>query len=330
MSRSDEITLIERYFRPLAGKGAFNLADDAGLIAPVDGSDQVITSDSIACGVHYLPDDPPETVARKALRVNLSDLAAKGAEPAVYILNLVMGPEVDDLWIAAFCDGLRCDQDEFAVAMIGGDTISADQTVISVTAIGYVPKGQMVHRFSAGPGDLLYVSGTIGAARAGLELLTNRQSPLRQLSAERRRWCIDRYRVPLPRLAITSVLRRCASAAMDVSDGLIGDADKLVAASNCTGSIDAERIPLADGLGGAPFRDWFADFITGGDDYEILACIPPEAARQFETAAAETNISVNCIGTLAAGAGPVRVIRAGRELELPERAFIHRNRQTRS
>lgn len=327
MPRSDEITLIDRFFRPLAGEGAFELTDDAGLITPEVGFDQVITSDSIAYGIHYLPDDPPETVARKALRVNLSDLASKGAEPVAYILNLAMGPEVDDDWLAAFADGLRSDQAEFGLTMLGGDTISAGQTVISVTAIGRVPTGRMVHRFTGKPGDHLYVSGAIGASRAGLELLTNANSPLARLSAKQRKACIGRYRIPVPRLALAPVLRQFASAAMDVSDGLIGDADKLVAASGCTGSIDADRVPLADGLDGPQFETFLTVLITAGDDYEILAGVPPEAAERFEIEARKRNIPVNRIGTLAAGTGPVQVIRRGRLLHLPERAFIHRDKQ---
>ncbi len=326
MPRSDEFRLIETFFRPLAGKGAFELVDDAGLIVPTDGVDLVVTSDTIACGVHYLPDDPPDTVARKALRANLSDLAAKGADPVTYVLNLAMGPEVDDDWLTAFTGGLRSDQDEFGLTMLGGDTISADQTVISVMAVGHVATGRMVHRFSGKPGDYLYVSGDVGAARAGLDLLTSAKSPFHRLSTEQKDNCIRRYQVPLPRTALAPVLQEFASAAMDVSDGLIGDADKLVAASGCTGSIDADLVPLADGLGGAAFRDLLPALITGGDDYEILASIPPEVAASFEGAALQRNIQVKRIGSLEVGTGPVQVIRSGRELRLPERAFIHRDR----
>ena len=326
MPRSDEVTLIERYFRPLAGKGAFDLSDDAGLISPTEGVDQVVTSDTIACGIHYLVDDPPETVARKALRVNLSDLAAKGADPLTYVLNMAMGPEIDDEWLSAFAGGLRSDQDEFGIAMLGGDTISADQTVISITAIGHVATGRMVHRFSGKAGDYLYVSGRIGAARAGLDLLTNKGSPFHQLSKIQREACIGRYRIPLPRTDLAPLLLEYASAALDVSDGLVGDADKLAAASGCTGVIDADLVPLADGLGGEAYQDLLPTLITGGDDYEILASVPPDAAQSFESAALERNIPVKRIGSLAVGTGPVQVIRNGRELRLPERAFIHRDR----
>ena len=326
MPRSDEVTLIERYFRPLAGEGAFDLSDDAGLITPTEGIDQVVTSDTIACGIHYLLDDPPETVARKALRVNLSDLAAKGAVPVTYLLNMAMGPEIDDEWLAAFAGGLRTDQDEFGLAMLGGDTISADQTVVSITAIGHVATGRMVHRFSGMAEDHLYVSGKIGAARAGLDLLTNKRSPFHHLSKSQREACIGRYRIPLPRTALAPLLVEFASAALDVSDGLVGDADKLVAASGCTGFIDADLVPLADGLGGQTYKDLLPALITGGDDYEILASVPPDAGERFESAALERNIPVKRIGSLAVGTGPVQVIRDGREVRLPERAYIHRDR----
>ncbi len=325
MSRSDELTVIERYFRPLAGEGAFDLSDDAARIVPEAGLDQVITSDMVASGVHFLPDDPPDTIARKALRVNLSDLASKGADPFGYSLNIALGPDVTDEWLAAFADGLAGDQKLYGIRLLGGDTISTTgATVVSVTAIGTVPSGRMVHRFRAVAGDYLYVSGAIGAAFAGLELLVDPESPFHGLDAEKAQNCMMRYRLPQPAVALTHAIRDYANAAMDVSDGLVGDADKLTAASGCTGTIIFDDIPLSEGL------KEFADgpvaqrLITGGDDYEILASISPGNAEAFEKAGLSAGIPVSRIGWLAEGKGPVQVIKDGRELALGDRAYVHR------
>ena len=329
MPRSDELTLIERFFRPLAGEGAFGLSDDAARLVPKSGYDQVITSDMIASGVHFLPDDPPDSIARKALRVNLSDLASKGADPFGYSLNIALGPEVNDGWIASFAAGLSDDQNRYGITMLGGDTISADTTLISITVIGLVPGGKMVHRFTAQPGDHLYVSGAIGAATAGLNLLTDPQSVFQQLASETRDSCISRYRVPVPRTELVPAIRSFARAAMDVSDGLIGDADKMAAASGCTGKIIFEDIPLAAGLDDRAFQSAAESLITGGDDYEILAGIPPENAIAFERAAADVKIPVCRIGWLAEGHLPVQVMRDGREMVLGRRAYVHTSRMDR-
>ena len=156
----DELSIIDRYFRPLAGEGAFGLCDDAGIIAPPAGCDLVVTTDMIAGGVHFLADDPPATIAQKALRVNISDLAAKGATPLAYVLSLGLSPDLDEAWLTAFAEGLRMDQHRFAIQLLGGDTtVLPERPVISVTAFGSVAKGRMVHRFGGKPGDELYVSG---------------------------------------------------------------------------------------------------------------------------------------------------------------------------
>jgi thiamine-monophosphate kinase len=327
MPRSDEFKLIERFFRPLAGEGAFGLVDDAAQLEPVAGFDQVVTSDMIASGVHFLPDDPPDTIARKVLRVNLSDLASKGADPHAYILNIALGPEVDDDWLAGFSAGLAEDQTRYGIHMLGGDTISTHAPcVIAVTAIGLVPAGRMVHRFNARPGDALYLSGQIGAATVGLDLLVDLQSPWHGLEAEARQACISRYRVPEPRVELAEVLRSHARAAMDISDGLVGDADKMTAASGCTGTIVFDDIPLASGLREQARADQFAALITGGDDFEILASIAPESEDSFVQAASAKGIEVSRIGWLAQGEGPVQVMRAGREMALGDRrAYVHRN-----
>ena len=174
----DELAVIDRFFRPLAGQGAFGLLDDAARLDVPPDADLVVTTDMVACGVHFLPGDPPETVARKALRVNVSDLAAKGAQPLAYVISIAISEDIDEVWLAAFAHGLKQDQDRFGIGLLGGDTIEAPGgAVVSITAFGVAPKGRMVHRFGGRPGDALFVSGTIGAGTAGLALLKREPGP---------------------------------------------------------------------------------------------------------------------------------------------------------
>jgi thiamine-monophosphate kinase len=319
----DELSIIERFFRPLAGEGAFGLLDDAALLDVPPGCDIVVTTDMIAAGIHFLADDPPDTVARKALRVNLSDLAAKGATPVAYALGIGLGPDMDADWLDGFAAGLKRDQETFGLRLLGGDTIAVPAgPVVSVTAFGCAPKARMVHRFGGRPGDLLYVSGCIGAAAAGLSLLTRAPGPWDALPPTARDALIQHFRVPEPRVALAAALAQYASAAMDISDGLAGDCDKLAAASGCTATIEAERVPLPSGLEGAD-ETLLATLLSGGDDYEILAAVLPRNSTAFEAAADAVKIPVTRIGALREGEGRTEVLSAGRPLPLYRRSFVH-------
>lgn len=318
----DEHSIIDRYFRPLAGEGGLGLLDDAARLRVPPGLDLVLTKDLLAAGVHFLPDDPPETIARKALRVNLSDLAAKGATPVGYLLGVSFTADLAEAWIADFARGLRTDQAHFGIDLLGGDTITAPAgPVISITALGTVPTGRMVHRAGANPGDLLYVSGIIGAGAAGLALLKGKPGPWDALGPDGRDSLVSRYRVPEPRMRLVPALLEFASAAMDVSDGLVGDCDKLASASGCSAAIEAERVPLPFLL--VPDGGQLATLLTAGDDYEILAAIPPRNEPGFTEAAAQAGVPVTRIGALTNGRGPTEVRFRGRPLPLHRRAYVH-------
>ena len=319
----DELLIIDRFFRPLAGEGAFALKYDAARLDASPGHDLVVTVDLVAEGVHYLSSDPPASVARKALRVNLSDLAAKGAAPLAYVLALALGPHADEAWLEGFAAGLRGDQERYGVTLLGGDTSSAPAaTVIAVTAFGLAPRGRMAHRSGGESGDLLFVSGEIGAANAGLALLQGQAGPWDRLAASDRTALVARYREPEPRVRLAAAIATFASAAMDVSDGLVGDCDKLAAASGCSAIIDAERVPLPRALTHAD-EATIARLLTGGDDYEILAAVPRSSADAFREAATAAGESIAEIGALTAGSAPTEVRLRGMPLTLYRRAFVH-------
>jgi len=322
---SGEDSLISRYFKPLAtDPGAFGLTDDAAVLNAL-GGDIVVTTDAIVEGVHFLTDDPPDTIARKALRVNLSDLAAKGAEPAGFVLTLALR-RPDDAWLAPFARGLGEDARLFGCPLLGGDTVSTPgPLMISITAFGLIPSGRMVHRSGAKPGDRIVVTGTIGDAALGLDIIRGGATAA-HADAAARDMLIGRYRVPQPRTALARAVRDHAHAAMDVSDGLAGDLAKLCAASGVSAVIDAPGIPLS-----APAASLLARgtvgierIVSGGDDYEILCAIAENRFEAFAQDADRAKVAVTSIGTVIAGASAPKFLDAqGSEIPLPRLSYSH-------
>ncbi len=324
-----EDRLIARHFRPLAKHaGAFGLVDDAAVITPPPGHDVVLKTDAIIGGVHFFPDDPPDSIARKALRVNLSDLAAKGARPAGFLLSLALPKGLGDAWLAAFADGLGADAERYACPLLGGDTDRTPGPVmVSIAAFGTLPHATMVMRSGAQVGDRIVVTGTIGDGALGVML--------REQPDTRARWKLDqrmadhligRYLVPEPRNAIADVLRRYASAAMDVSDGLMGDLTKLCRASGVTAEIESARVPVSEAAACALAAEpsLIEQILTGGDDYEVLATVAPDRVETLRLEAAAVGVPVTEIGHVVAGKGEPRFIdRDGRRLVFKRLSFSH-------
>lgn len=305
--RPGEFALIARYFAPLAGPGAEGLTDDAASLTPSAGTDLVVTADAIVAGVHCFPDDPPGSIARKALGVNLSDLAAKGAAPRGFVLSLALPQDWTEGWLAAFSAGLGAASAASGCALLGGDTVRANgAAVIAITAFGEVPSGRMVRRRGARPGDRLCVSGTIGDAAFGLAL---RQGMAAPLPDEDRSLLLDRYLHPRPLLALAPVLVDHARAAMDVSDGLAGDLAKMLD-KGVTARVEIAAIPLSTAaralIAAAP--EALERALTGGDDYEILCAVPPDRLDACLHAARLAGVPLTKIGEILAGEGPARFI----------------------
>lgn len=308
---ASEFDLIARYFAPLAGEGAFGLKDDAAIVPQCAGHDVVVTTDTVVAGVDFFEDDPADTVAKKALRVNLSDLAAKGAEPVAYLLSLSL-PRVDEAWLEEFARGLREDQTAYGVSLLGGDT-GRGPLSISITAFGHVPSGRMVRRSGARPGDLVFVTGTIGDSGGGLALL---KAPEASVSAETRSRLVARYRVPQPPVSFAHAIR-AASAAIDVSDGLFADLGHIAHASGVRIAVEAERIPRSPALR-ALWGDSLEAIVraaTAGDDYQI--------AFAALASIVDAHTPVTCIGRVEEGAGVVLLDARGRAVEVGGPGFTH-------
>lgn len=321
---SGEDRLIARFFAPLATHPAtLGLTDDAALLSPPPGAELVLTTDAVVAGVHFFPDDPPGQLARKALRVNLSDLAAKGAKPIGFLLSLALPVDVSDSWLSSFAAGLKDDAVTFGCALLGGDTDRTNGPLsITIAMIGSVPNGTMVHRAGAKPGDRIMVTGTIGDAALGVQL---RRGAAWKIPLEAREYLLSRYLVPQPRNALATALRSHASAAMDISDGLAGDLAKLCRVSKVAARVRAEAVPLSDAaqIATAAEPKLMETVLTGGDDYEILCCVPPEKVVSFHAAAEALNVPLSEIGRIEEGEGATILGDDGRPLPLRHLSYSH-------
>jgi len=296
-----EFARIARYFAPLAGPGGLALADDAALLRPRSGHELVLSLDTLVAGVHFLPQDPPDQVAKKLLRVNLSDLAAKGARPVGYLLSVSVPRDLPEEWFAHFSNGLAEDQARYGLALLGGDTTSTPGPIsLSLTILGEVPEGQMVRRTGAEAGDEIYVTGTIGDAALGLAVLQGRL-------ADPSGTLVARYRLPEPRLGMK--LWGTAHAAIDISDGLLQDLGHLCRAAGLGAEIEAARVPLSLAARKAVDAnpDWLATCLTGGDDYELALAVPERNGAKLAADAQKANVPVTRIGHFVAGPPQVTV-----------------------
>ena len=327
--RLGEFEIIARYFAPLAtDAAALGLRDDAAVLVISEGYELIATCDTLIEGVHFLADDSPDSIGYKALSVNLSDLAAKGARGHVYLLSLAVPRETPHAWFEGFSSGLRELQEATGITLVGGDTTaSPGPLTITITALGLVAHGHAVLRHGAKTGDRLYVSGTIGDAYLGLRLLKDPALARSwDLSEQDMAFLIGRYRRPKPRTELVIPVRNFARGAIDVSDGLVGDVEKLARASHAGGLIEAGSVPFSPPAQKALQREprLLATLLTAGDDYEIVAAVPEASAAAFEAEAQAKGVPVTMIGRIGGPSGDVRVLAPdGKLLELGRKGFAH-------
>ncbi len=315
-----EFGRIDRFFKPLAAgfAGARGLADDAAVFGAPEGWELVVTTDAMVAGVHFLESDPPGDIAAKLLRVNLSDLAAMGAEPLAYTLVTALPKTVGEDWLAAFVAGLAEDQARFGIHLAGGDSVSTPGPILlSVTAFGLTPCGQALPRRSERIGDPVFVTGCIGGAALGL------QTVLGTLITPEAESLVHRLRRPEPRVSIGPRLRGLALSCIDVSDGLVADLAHLAEESGAAAVLYADRVPIPALARGKP--ELLACALTGGDDYELLFTAPEEARDALAALARATGVPITEIGRIIEGrVGQVTVLdAAGAPLDLPRQGWDH-------
>jgi len=313
-----EFDWITRYFAPLTSKEGLGLRDDAALFKPSAGKELVITSDAITAGIHFFEDDAPASIAQKLLRVNLSDLAAKGAEPRGYLLSLLLPLDISENWVEGFVTGLTSDQIRFGIELWGGDTSQIKGPITaSITAIGEVQSGQMLRRDGAQIGDILYMTGGLGNAALGLKI--------RQGELEPNDYLLDRYLHPRPQVDLGQRLVGIATASMDISDGLVQDAGHLAKASDVALAINVKQLTFSretrDILNKQP--ELFELCLGGGDDYELLFTAPLAKKEELITLSEKTEVTITAIGTVGEGNGVTVLGEGGEPLELANIGWQH-------
>jgi thiamine-monophosphate kinase len=315
--RLDEFQRIARFFAPLAGPGALGLKDDVALIDGPGGTQYVLKTDAIVEGIHFFPTDPPRQIAQKLLRVNLSDLAAKGAAPVGYLLTTALNDARDETWLEEFSAGLAEDQKQFGIVLLGGDSVRTEGAVtLSATVIGRVASGRALLRSGARAGDVIYVSGTLGDAALGLKAL---RGELPRMPGTYDEHLVMRYRLPEPRLRLGRYLAGRASAAMDISDGLVADLGHLCDASGVAAIVEVARLPLSEPARALVANDpsLFTLALIGGDDYEILFTAPRQIAPKLQ------GWGVAEIGRIEAGQGVTVLDVDGKPMALDRAGYIH-------
>ncbi|WP_420933322.1 thiamine-phosphate kinase [Alteromonas sp. A081] len=291
-----EFDLIGRYFSVGGHKRrdvVIGIGDDCAVTVVPENQQLAVTTDTLVADVHFLKDAPAKSVAYKTVAVNLSDLAAMGAEPAWISLSLSL-PEVKEAWLSDFVTGLYELTQYYSVQLIGGDTVKGPMA-LTITAQGFIPQGSELTRSGAKPGDWIYVTGTLGDAGAGLDILQGKL----EVAGEAKDVLINRHYFPTPRVAVGTAMRRIASSCIDVSDGVISDLKHILSASGCGANLHVDRLPLSRALTSAVSQDEAIEYaLSAGDDYELIFTVSEEQRGSLETSIASTNVKATCIGQL--------------------------------
>ncbi len=318
-----EFGRIADYFAPLANgfPSAYGLQDDAATISMASGRTLVVTTDTIVEGVHYLGNESPATLARKLLRVSLSDLAAMGAVARAYTLNIALGDSVSDAWVKDFCGGLRQDQSEFGIHLIGGDSVSTNgPLVLTATLFGEIDEARVLRRSGACPGDSIFVSGTLGDGALGLLAARDELAEVDKGDIE---FLSNRYRLPQPRIDLGQSLVGISTAAADISDGLLADLRHICGASGVGAEVILGDLPLSSAAKRVlEIRPHLAPLIaTGGDDYELVFTVPKSKVNQIS--AQKLDVQIVCIGTVVEGKGVRALDSVGSEVSFARMGFRH-------
>jgi thiamine-monophosphate kinase len=313
-----EFDIIRRYFAPLAGPEGLGLLDDAACIPARPNHDTIITKDVLVACSHFFENDEAEDIAFKAISVNVSDLVAKGADPKHYFVGLALPSAIEETWLAGFSNGLKKAQDRYGIVLAGGDTVKTGGPItVSVTAIGYVPQGEMVTRKDAKIGDHIYVTGDLGASACGLKAIQGGKKADVSL--------LERYYRPKAQLSFAPVLREFASAAADVSDGLLADVGHVCMASNVGAAIEVDALPISAAVASFLTEHNIGRDITwsGGDDYEIVFTVRPDNVVALDLFMAENKLKATKIGTVNSENGVELIDRKGNLVQISKTGYQH-------
>ena len=314
-----EFNLIERYFEHQAVRRddvATPIGDDAAVVSVADGCELVVSVDTLIEGVHFPPQTPPQAIGHKALAVNLSDLAAMGAKPAWATLALTL-PHSDEAWLEAFCRGFFQLADQYQVQLIGGDTCRGPLS-LSVQIMGQVASGEALTRCGAAAGDLIYVSGQIGDAGLGLRLVQRQLQGVRDED-----YFVQRLNCPAPRIEAGLALRGVASAAIDISDGLVADLGHILKKSAVGAVLDVEALPVAEQVKSLAGEPWWQWPLSAGDDYELCFTVPSARQPQAEALMAQVGCEISCIGVVEPRRGLRLRLADGQLIEATRQGYRH-------
>lgn len=285
-----EFDLISKYFKKPAGSASLGIGDDCALLVPTPGTQMAISTDMLVSGTHFFPDTDPRQLGHKSLAVNLSDLAAMGARPVAFTLALSL-PSPDETWLKPFSEGLFSIADICRCELIGGDTTRGPLN-ICITVFGEVPVGQALRRDKAQHGDDIWISGSIGDARLALAHCLHEI----ELKPDEFKAVIGRLQMPIPRVALGTALRKIAHAALDLSDGLMGDLNHILEASDVGATINADALPISPVLSKQPKERQLYCALSGGDDYELCFTAPVSMRSRVLEASTQTGVPVTRIG----------------------------------
>lgn len=316
-----EFELISRFFANCGAKrsdAALGVGDDGAVLQVRDGYDLVVTTDTMVVGTHFFPDDDPRALGHKLVAVNVSDLAAMGAEPAWLSLALTL-PAVDQAWLSAFAAGLGETADYYQCQLVGGDTTRGPMS-LTMIAKGTVPRGKALTRSGAKVGDYIYVTGTLGDAALGLKLCQG----LHEVSKKHQSHILQRFHYPSARVALGQALRNLASSAMDLSDGLYSDIQHILKRSNVGASIDVTRLPLSQALKDSCDTSTALQLaLSGGEDYELLFTVPEARRGSLEVLLSPYGIPVTCIGRVTGVAGKLELKQGDQAFDYQHQGFVH-------
>ncbi|MEO3865501.1 thiamine-phosphate kinase [Rheinheimera fenheensis] len=316
-----EFELISRFFANCGAKrsdAALGVGDDGAVLQVRDGYDLVVTTDTMVVGTHFFPDDDPRALGHKLVAVNVSDLAAMGAEPAWLSLALTL-PAVDEAWLSAFAAGLGETADYYQCQLVGGDTTRGPMS-LTMIAKGTVPRGKALTRSGAKVGDYIYVTGTLGDAALGLKLCQG----LHEVSKKHQSHILQRFHYPSARVALGQALRNLASSAMDLSDGLYSDIQHILKRSNVGASIDVSRLPLSQALKDSCDTSTALQLaLSGGEDYELLFTVPEARRGSLEVLLSPYGIPVTCIGRVTGVAGKLELKQGDQAFDYQHQGFVH-------